>query len=221
MRAVRKEITMENQSEHEKWLRYEEKYRKQWLKQQRKIENIEKAKHAERKKINEEFLAQQKCVEKLKRDKEEQEWQHNRQRELLEHSINNYITGVAIDLPIELYQIAESNPGKSICGFFKSTATCRFGNKCVKNHSRPKISKILLISKFFTHICLDQCKKTEYGGDFQLEFEESEIYQKFVEFYDDVIPEFEKFGLLKYVAVCNNSEAHLRGNVYIEFVTQR
>lgn len=55
--------------------------------------------------------------------------------------------------------------------------------------------------------------------DIGLEFEESERYENFKEFYLDVLPEFEKFGPVTRFFVCYNSDAHLRGNVYVQYET--
>ncbi len=52
-----------------------------------------------------------------------------------------------------------------------------------------------------------------------MEFEESERYEDFKDFYYDVLPEFERFGRVKIFKVCSNSEIHLRGNVYVQYET--
>ena len=53
--------------------------------------------------------------------------------------------------------------------------------------------------------------------DIGLEFEESERYETFKDFYFDVRPEFEKHGRVTTFKVCFNSEMHLRGNVYVQY----
>jgi hypothetical protein len=52
-----------------------------------------------------------------------------------------------------------------------------------------------------------------------LEFEETERYENFKDFYRDVLPEFERFGRVIMFKVCSNSEKHLRGNVYVQYET--
>ncbi len=59
----------------------------------------------------------------------------------------------------------------------------------------------------------------EYDCDISLEFEESERYENFKDFYFDVLPEFERFGRVTMFKVCSNSEIHLRGNVYVQYQT--
>lgn len=216
----RNRIEQQNEIENEKWLYYEEIVQKKWDEQRKKTEEREKAKELQRQKIKDEFLAEQKRIEALKEEKERKIRENQRQQELLFKSIDDYIEG-RISLPEELREMANTNPGKPICGFFEKTGTCRFGNKCSKNHIRPKIGRILLMPSFFNHIRLDQSRMTEYGSDLQLEFTEDEIYRLFEEFFDDVMPEFQKFGQLEQFVVCDNSEPHLRGNVYVEFANRR
>ena len=50
-----------------------------------------------------------------------------------------------------------------------------------------------------------------------LEYEDSETYQHFREFFQDTLPEFQKYGKVVQFKVCCNEEPHLRGNVYVQF----
>ena len=56
-------------------------------------------------------------------------------------------------------------------------------------------------------------------ADIGLEFEESERYENFKDFYSEVQPEFGKHGHVTTFKVCSNFELHLRGNVYVEYET--
>ena len=56
-----------------------------------------------------------------------------------------------------------------------------------------------------------------FDQDLGLEFDESETYDAFVDFFDDVTPEFAKFGRVTRLAVCGNYEPHLRGTVYVQY----
>ena len=53
--------------------------------------------------------------------------------------------------------------------------------------------------------------------DITLEFEDSELYQHFEAFYNDVLPEFKAAGRVVQLKVCCNYEQHLRGNVYVQY----
>lgn len=96
----------------------------------------------------------------------------------------------------------------------------RYGDTCSRNHRRVCLSKILLIPNFYSHFSLEK-NSTEYDTDIALEFENSETRQHFCEFYNDVVPEFESLGRIKTLKLCCNTEIHLRGNLYVEYYTER
>lgn len=77
-----------------------------------------------------------------------------------------------------------------------------------------------MISGFYSHFSLEK-NSQEYDTDIALEFENSEMQDHFREFYQDVIPELESFGKIKILKCCRNTEVHLRGNLYIEYYTER
>lgn len=205
---------------HRKWQEYDNLVQEQWKIKQQKLAKIAEAQEQERLRIRAEFDANKERLRKLKEEKlrlaEEKLEQHKR----LADAIDRYINGSG-DLPDELKIIAESNPGKAMCPFFEKTSTCRYGMKCSRNHCRPSISRLLLIPNFFTHIRLDQSKHTEYGSDFSLEIDDSELYRDFNEFFNDVEPELTTFGRIVNFCVCSNQEPHLRGHTYVEFDDQR
>lgn len=43
------------------------------------------------------------------------------------------------------------------------------------------------------------------------------MQEQYDAFYDDVIPEFEKFGKILQFKTCNNLVSHLRGHVFIQY----
>lgn len=220
LQAELEQIQRQNEEENEKWLRSELLLDRQWRAHQKRLEEQQKAKDLERKRIQDEFKAEQdrlvQLAEKKAREREESE---KYQAEFLLR-IDAYISGESA-LPDELSEMAETNPGKPICQFFAKIGNCRFGNKCSRNHSRPKIGRTLLIPSFFTDIRLNQGAATEYGSDQPLEYDDSELYRAYDEFFDDVTPEFCQFGSVKQFVACQNYEPHLRGNVYIEYENQR
>ena len=46
----------------------------------------------------------------------------------------------------------------------------------------------------FTTFGMEQCGRDDYDPDANLEYSEEEIYQQFLDFYDDVLPEFKNVG---------------------------
>lgn len=79
---------------------------------------------------------------------------------------------------------------------------------------------MILVPGFYTHFSLEK-NSAEYDTDVALEFESSETRQHFREFYKDVVPELESFGRIKTLKYCCNTEIHLRGNLYVEYYTER
>lgn len=214
------DIEHKNEEENKKWLRSEAIVEKKWQSEQVKLEAERNAKEAERKRIRSEFEAEQKRLSKLKEENERIFEENKRFHEELEDKIVAYINGDA-NMPEELNQKAETNPGKPICDYFAKAGACRFGNKCARNHCRPMISRILLIPSFFVHIRLDQGKPNEYGSELALEFEEDELKSDFDEFFEDVFPELQKFGKIKHFITSQNYDCHLKGNVYVEYASKR
>lgn len=53
---------------------------------------------------------------------------------------------------------------------------------------------MLLATNFYTHFGLSNADVSEYDTDIMLEYEDSETYKEYKEFFYDVLSEFEKFG---------------------------
>lgn len=96
----------------------------------------------------------------------------------------------------------------------------RFGDVCSKNHRRVFLNRVIMIPGFYSHFSLEK-NSEEYDTDIALEFEHSETQNHFREFYEDVTPELESFGRIKTLRCCRNVEVHLRGNLYVEYYTER
>lgn len=96
----------------------------------------------------------------------------------------------------------------------------RYGDKCSKNHRIVFLSKVILIPGFYSHFSLEK-NSAEYDTDVTLEYEASETWHHFREFYEDVITELESYGRINVLRCCCNTEAHLRGNLYVEYQTER
>eukprot|EP00118_Oscarella_pearsei_P012698 m.95626 g.95626 ORF g.95626 m.95626 type:complete len:90 (+) comp36859_c0_seq14:48-317(+) len=69
-----------------------------------------------------------------------------------------------------------------------------FLHRCSKHHPWPVISQTLLIPNMFSSVELDQLVLDEEDQDIELEYDEREAYNKFVEFYEDIKPAFEEAG---------------------------
>ncbi|CAD7079949.1 unnamed protein product [Hermetia illucens] len=221
LEKFREEVEQREHDEQEElWMRRELLAQKKFRQEKKRQEAAEKAKEEERQRIQKEFEEQQKIVQQRIAEKKRLAEEKQRRHELLQQRIKEYINEGG-ELPQELYESADTNPGKELCPFFMKTASCRFGDRCTRNHSRPCVSRILLLPYFFTHIRLEQPAHSEYGSDLSLEFSEAELYQAYDDFFEDVTTELSKYGSIVNFRVCRNSEPHLRGNVFVEFEDDR
>ncbi|XP_020332387.1 U2 small nuclear ribonucleoprotein auxiliary factor 35 kDa subunit-related protein 2 isoform X4 [Oncorhynchus kisutch] len=106
------------------------------------------------------------------------------------------------------------------CPFFLKTGACRFGDRCSRKHVHPPSSPTLMIRGMFATFGMDQRSRDDYDTDACLEHSEEEVQQQFVDFYEDVLPEFRNAGKVLQFKVSCNFEPHLRGNVYVQFDTE-
>lgn len=213
-------IELQNEIENEKWINSELEIERRWHQHMRRIEEQKRIAEIEHQREHAELEAREKCKLQIEQEKkrwadEERQFQYE-----LKRKIDEFLKCDG-PVPSELRTNAETNPGRQMCQFFEKTAACRFGNKCKRNHIRPRLSTILMISRFFTNFSLEQSKATEYGSDLTLEYNESDLYDDFKEFFDDVIPELQRFGRILHFVVCHNYEPHLRGHVYVEYDCER
>nr|CAD7201648.1 unnamed protein product [Timema douglasi] len=200
------------------WARDEEVAQRQWRERQVKLALAREEKTKQELRIREEWESEQnklRVAEEIELKKKEEK---QRQQDELLKQIDDFINK-GKDLPISLMVTNETNPNKPLCPFFSKTGACRFGDRCSRNHPRPGVSKVLLIPGFYSHFGIQNFLQDEYDTDIMLEYEDSETYQHFKEFFDDVLLEFERFGRVVQFKVCRNFEPHLRGNVYVEYAS--
>ncbi|KAG0727001.1 U2 small nuclear ribonucleoprotein auxiliary factor subunit-related protein 1 [Chionoecetes opilio] len=113
-----------------------------------------------------------------------------------------------------------SPPRREPCPFFIKTGACRFGVQCSRDHVYPERSTTVLLPNMYTHFGMEHLAMDEKDSDIALEYSESEIDQLFRDFFDDVLPEFQRCGQVVQFKVCCNMSAHLRGNVYVQFLSE-
>ncbi|XP_047359436.1 U2 small nuclear ribonucleoprotein auxiliary factor 35 kDa subunit-related protein 1 isoform X2 [Vespa velutina] len=214
------ELEKREHEEREKlWLAEEVKAQKEWHILQERKARARQQQLEQEEKIRKEFEAKQEIIRKKEEEEKRKREEEIKQRELLQKEIDDYIDE-GIKTPEALRKTIDSQPGKELCPFFSKTGACRYGDTCSRNHRRVCLSKILLIPNFYSHFSLEK-NTTEYDTDIALEFENSETRQHFCEFYNDVVPELEFLGRIKTLKLCCNTEIHLRGNLYVEYCTER
>ncbi|XP_041978202.1 U2 small nuclear ribonucleoprotein auxiliary factor 35 kDa subunit-related protein 1 [Aricia agestis] len=214
------QIKESNQREHEKWLKAEKIALENWSKLQEKLAYMKKTQLEMQAKLNLELEMERQQKEKERQRIKEIEEENKRKQEQFIKNLETFLNDKG-DPPRELLVYHESKPNCDDCPFFLKTACCRFGDECSRNHKYPGISKILLATNMFSHFGLENTNVNEYDTDITLEFEESDTYRDFKEFFYDILPEFRKFGTVVQLKVCNNHEKHLRGNTYIEYADLR
>ncbi|XP_019850645.1 PREDICTED: U2 small nuclear ribonucleoprotein auxiliary factor 35 kDa subunit-related protein 2-like [Amphimedon queenslandica] len=106
------------------------------------------------------------------------------------------------------------------CPFFIKTGACRYGDHCSRVHPIPNSSTTLIIRGMYNHVVLTQQLLDEHDEDVGLEMDDEDMLKDFKEFYQDVFPEFEKFGEVVQFKVSCNYESHLRGNLYVQYSTE-
>lgn len=69
-----------------------------------------------------------------------------------------------------------------------------FMDRCSRKHDHPISSSTLMVRSMFVTFGMEQLKRDDYDTDASLEYSEDEIYQQFLDFYEDVLPEFRNAG---------------------------
>ncbi|XP_071454247.1 U2 small nuclear ribonucleoprotein auxiliary factor 35 kDa subunit-related protein 2-like [Hetaerina americana] len=208
-----------SEERNRQWLLAEVEAQISWRSHQEKARKAKKEREEIELRIRLEWEEEQKKQELIELEKKkEQEEKLQKQEELLKQIIDFVDKGG--ERPSFANDVNETNPNKPLCPFFIKTGACRFGDRCSRNHPRPALSKTILLSNFYSHFGMDQSMLDEYDSDLLLEYEDSETYQHFREFYSDVVPELLQYGQPVAVVICRNSEPHLRGNVYVEYARE-
>lgn len=209
---ISKEEVEKRELDEELWLRRELLAQKLFREQKAKQEAIEKARKAVRDKIQKEFEEREKKYQAKIDEKKRLEEEAQNEWEIVQEQLTNFLENNG-PVPKKLLVEVESNPGKEECIFFTKTNCCRHEIQCQRNHKRPQISRILLLKHFFSHISLEK--------DFGLEFTFRDILKEYHKFFEDIVEELEKFGDILNVRTCANVGNHIRGNVFVEFISLR
>ncbi|ODQ78108.1 hypothetical protein BABINDRAFT_9710 [Babjeviella inositovora NRRL Y-12698] len=127
-----------------------------------------------------------------------------------------------------------SEQDKVNCTFYYKIGACRHGAKCSRKHIQPASSHTVLCPNFFqnplyaeqlAHRQLEKEKEDTTGAPTLLPFasklDPSKLQQDFDAFYKDLCVELAtNIGEIDEIIVCENTNAHLNGNVYIKFLKE-
>ncbi|XP_019384823.1 PREDICTED: U2 small nuclear ribonucleoprotein auxiliary factor 35 kDa subunit-related protein 2 [Crocodylus porosus] len=216
-----KKLDVERQKLHEEWLLREEKAQEEFKIKKEKEEAARRRQEEEERKIREEWEEQQ----RKEREEKEQKQQEKREREeavqkMLDQAESQLENGATWHNPEPPENIG-TEKDRANCPFYIKTGACRFGDRCSRKHNYPTSSQTLLIRGMFITFGMEQCRRDDYDTDASLEYSEEETYQQFLEFYEDVLPEFKSVGKVIQFKVSCNFEPHLRGNVYVQYQSEK
>ncbi|KAG7467170.1 hypothetical protein MATL_G00150590 [Megalops atlanticus] len=211
----------ERQRLHLEWLERERIAQEEFRLKMEREEAAQKKKEEEEKRIREEWEEQQ---------RREQEEREQKQQEKIDRE-----EAVQKMLDQAESQLEHSGPWKNPeapedygtekdranCPFFLKTGACRFGDRCSRKHVHPTSSSTLMVRGMFVTFSMEQSRRDDYDTDASLEYSEEEVHQQFLDFYQDVLPEFRSVGKVVQFKVSCNFEPHLRGNVYVQYETEQ
>ncbi|XP_006892485.1 PREDICTED: U2 small nuclear ribonucleoprotein auxiliary factor 35 kDa subunit-related protein 2 [Elephantulus edwardii] len=214
-------LETERKKLHEEWLQREQKAQEEFRIKKEKEEAARKRQEELERKLKEEWEEQQ----RKEQEEEEQRLQEKREREeavqkMLDRAENELENGATWQNPEPPLDVRIMEKDRAYCPFYSKTGACRFGDRCSRKHNFPASSPTLLIRSMFTTFGMEQCRMDDYDPDASLEYSEEETYQQFLEFYDDVLPEFKNVGRVVQFKVSCNFEPHLRGNVYVQYQSE-
>ncbi|XP_012861946.2 U2 small nuclear ribonucleoprotein auxiliary factor 35 kDa subunit-related protein 2 [Echinops telfairi] len=214
-------LETERQKLHEEWLLRERKAQEEFRIKKEKEEAARRRQEELERKLKEEWEEQQ----RKEREEEEQKLQEKRQKEeavqkMLDQAENELENGATWQNPEPPLDVRIMEKDRAYCPFYSKTGACRFGDRCSRKHTFPASSPTLLVKSMFTTFGMEQCRMDDYDPDASLEYSEEETYQQFLEFYDDVLPEFKNVGKVVQFKVSCNFEPHLRGNVYVQYQSE-
>ncbi|XP_072440910.1 U2 small nuclear ribonucleoprotein auxiliary factor 35 kDa subunit-related protein 2 [Chiloscyllium punctatum] len=210
-------LEAERQRLHVEWLAKEQQAQEEFRLKKEKEETARKKQEEEERRIREEWEQQQmKEKEEVEHKQQERREREEAVQKMLDQAENQFENGGTWHNP-EAPEDYGTEKDKSYCPFFLKTGSCRFGDRCSRKHVYPASSQTLLIRAMFITFGMEESRRDDYDTDSGLEHSEEDIYQQFVEFYEDVLPEFKSIGKVIQFKVSCNYEPHLRGNVYVQY----
>lgn len=206
--------------QYTKWVERECAAIEEWKLLQKKFEKIKQEKAQKELLIKLEWEREQKKIKETEENKKKEQQQREEINAKFIEQIEMYINNLG-PLPESINVGTSTRPDQPLCPFFSKVAACRFRDNCSRNHVRPGISNTLLIPGFYKNFELNMRYEREFDIDISLECDEKEAYEKFYEFFEDILAELRNYGQIIELNVCRNQEIHLMGNVYVQYKSRR
>ncbi|KAK6485501.1 U2 small nuclear ribonucleoprotein auxiliary factor 35 kDa subunit-related protein 2-like isoform X1 [Huso huso] len=209
----------ERQRLHLEWFEKEKIAQEEFRLRREKEEAARLKREEEERRIKEEWEEQQRKEqhekEKKQQEKRDREEAVQKMLDQAESQLENGGTWHNPEAPVNY----RTEKDRANCPFYLKTGACRFGDRCSRKHAHPASSPTLMIRGMFVTFGIEQSRRDDYDTDASLEYSEEEVHQQFLDFYEDVLPEFKSVGKVLQFKVSCNFEPHLRGNVYVQFQT--
>lgn len=217
-------LERKQQEEEEAWLRREAIAQRQFrLDEARRRQEQSEADRLQEEQARE-LAKREEAQRKVREENERQIAKANAEFEAMMQNMHDYLNNPQLEKPPKhLLRIMETHPGKRACELYSRTNCCRYGHSCTFNHTRPLLSRILLIRHFFSHSLLQERRvhKEYASADEELELTEQDLRSDYDEFFEDAIKELEKFGSIVNFRAVRNTLEHLRGHVFVEYGHER
>ncbi|XP_075153492.1 uncharacterized protein LOC142227059 isoform X2 [Haematobia irritans] len=218
----RKDEEREREEMEENWLRRELLAQKQFQKEKLKRLAEEKIEEERRQKQLEELKEREEAKTRQREEMQRKTEEATRDLEETVQICDQYLEDICMLTPPKLKGFLETRPGEKVCEFYRKTQCCRFGFRCSHNHTRPLLSRIILIRHFFQHRLLDHCLHEEYSSaEENLEMGEGDLKIDYQEFCYDVWPVLEQFGEIVNFRTVRNRLPNAKGNVFVEYKDKR
>lgn len=206
--------------QYTEWVEREFESIKEWESLQKKLDKIKQEKAQQELMIKLEWEREQNKIKEIEENKKKEEELKEKMNAKFIEEIEMYINGLG-PLPESINVNTSTRPDQPLCPFFGKVAACRFRDNCSRNHVRPGISDTLLIPGFYKNFELNMRYEREFDIDISLECDEKEAYEKFNEFFEDIVVELKSYGQINELNICRNQEIHLMGNVYVQYKSRR
>lgn len=142
LKLAQEELQEEIRRQNElKWMETERKAQEEFSMKQNKLEELQKIREQQKEELREQKRQELERKEQIRKAQEQLAAQALKEFESLQQQIDLYTAGLC-DVPEQLKSEFQTNPTKESCIFFAKTSVCRYGDKCVKNHIKPGISKV-------------------------------------------------------------------------------
>jgi len=206
--------------QYTEWVKKEYAAIKEWEILQNKLSKIKQEKAQKELLIKLEWDKEQKKIKETEENKKKEEDLREKMNAKFIEQIEMYISGLG-PLPETMNVNTCTRPDQPLCPFFSKVAACRFRDNCSRNHVRPGVSNTLLIPGFYKNFELNMRYEREFDIEISLECDKKEAYEKFYEFFEDILVVLRSYGQIIELNVCRNQEMHLLGNVYVQYRSRR